>query len=137
MKRLLLSLTVALLAGPAFADIQDPPMHEQNAVRKLGRGWANFLYSSSEIANTMQRETELNGDAAGAAYGFTKGVGRWVVRMGAGVYEIFTFPFPINHRSYRPVLRSNVPWVSGGYEEFPSEFGFQARKRYTTTSDRY
>ena len=137
MKRLLLSLTVALLASSAFADIQDPPMHEYGATRKLGRAWANILYSSSEIANTMQRTTELEGDAAGASYGFIKGFGRMAVRMGAGVYEFITFPFPVNHRSYRPVLRSNIPWVSGGYEEFPSEFGFQARKRYTTTSDRY
>jgi len=137
MKRHLLSLTVALLAGPAMADIQDPPMHDQNPTRKLGRAWANILYASAEIPQTMQRQTELNGDSAGAAYGFVKGMGRMAVRMGAGVYEFLTFPFPVNHRSYRPVLRSNVPWVNGGYEEFPPEWGFQSNKRYTTTSDRY
>lgn len=137
MKRLLLTLTVALLAGPAFADIQDPPMHDYGPTRKLGRAWANILYSSSEIAQTMQRTTELEGDSAGASYGFVKGVGRMAVRMGAGVYELFTYPFPVYRRSYRPVLRSNIPWINGGYEEFPPEFGFQARKRYTTTSDRY
>lgn len=137
MKRLLLSLTVALLAGPAFADIQDPPMHEYNSTRKLGRAWANLLYSSSEIATTMQRVNELEGNSAGATYGIIKGVRRWAVRMGAGVYEFVTYPFPVNRRSYRPVLKSNIPWVQGGYEEFPPEFGFQSRKRYTTTSDRY
>ncbi len=137
MKRLLLSLTAAALAGTAFADIQDPPMHDYTAARKLGRGWANFIYSPSEIITTMHRVNELEGNSAGATYGLTKGIGRWVVRMGAGVYEIFTFPFPTNHRSYRPVLRSNIPWVNGGYEEFPPEIGFQTRKRYTTTSDSY
>jgi putative exosortase-associated protein (TIGR04073 family) len=137
MKRLLLTLSVALLAGQAFADIQDPPMNEYNATRKLGRAWANMLYSSSEIGMTMQRVNELEGNSAGATYGFIKGVGRWVVRTGTGIYEFVTFPFPINRRSYRPVLRSNIPWVNGGYEEFPPEFGFQTRKRYTTTSDRY
>lgn len=137
MKRLLLSLAVLLLAGPAFADIQDPPMRDHNATRKLGRAWANILYSSSEIGMTMQRVNELEGNSAGATYGFIKGVGRWGVRFGAGIYEFITYPFPLNRRTYRPVLRSNIPWVNGGYEEFPPEFGFQSRKRYTTSSDRY
>lgn len=137
MKRHLLSLSIALLASTAMADIQDPPMHDHGPTRKLGRAWANFLYASAEIPQTMQRVTELEGSSAGAAYGFVKGFGRMVVRMGAGVYEMFTFPFPVNHRSYRPVLRSNVPWVNGGYDEFPPEWGFQTKRRYTTTSDRY
>ena len=137
MKRLLLSLTATVLASTAMADIQDPPMNDHNATRKLGRAWANILYASAEIPQTMQRVTELEGDSAGASYGFTKGLGRMLVRMGAGVYELVTHPFPVYKRSYRPVLRSNVPWINGGYEEFPPEFGFQSKRRYTTTSDRY
>ena len=137
MKRLLLCLTATVLASTAMADIQDPPMHDYNAARKLGRGWANFLYASAEIPQTMQRVTELEGDSAGAAYGFIKGFGRMAVRMGAGVYEIFTYPFPTYRRSYRPVLRSNIPWINGGFEEFPPEWGFQTKRRYTTTMDRY
>lgn len=112
-------------------------MHEYNATRKLGRGWANFLYASSEVGVTMQQVNELEGNSAGATYGFIKGFGRMVIRMGTGVYEIFTYPFPVYKRSYRPILRPKVPWVNGGYDEFPPEFGFSSRKRYTTTSDRY
>lgn len=137
MKILLLSLSVALIAAPVMADIQDPPMREYGPTRKLGRAWGNLLYSSSEIAVTMQRTSDEDGNAAGASYGFIKGVGRWVVRMGAGVYEFATFPFPVNRRSYRPVLRPNIPWVNGGFEEFPPEFGFQSRKRYTTSYGHY
>ncbi len=137
MKRLLLSLTATVLASTAMADIQDPPMHDHNATRKLGRAWANILYASSEIPQTMQRVTELEGSNAGAAYGFTKGLSRMFVRMGAGVFELITHPFPVYKRSYRPVLRSNVPWVNGGYEEFPPEWGFSSKRSYTTTMDRY
>ena len=137
MKRLLLSLTATLLASTAMADIQDPPMHEYNATRKLGRAWGNILYSFSEVGMTMHRVNELEGNSAGATYGVVKGFGRWGVRFGAGIYEFITFPFPMNRRSYRPVLRSNIPWINGGYEEFPPEFGFQTRKRYCTTSDVY
>ena len=137
MKRLLLALTVAAFASPAMADIQDPPMHDHTPARKLGRGWANFLYASAEVPQTMQRVHELEGSSAGATYGFVKGFGRMFVRMGTGVYEIFTFPFPVYNRSYRPILRPSVPWVNGGYDEFPPEWGFQSKKRYTTTSDRF
>ena len=137
MKRLLLSLIVAFVAGSAMADIQDPPMHAYTSTRKLGRAWANILYASAEIPQTMQRQMALEGDNGGVAYGFVYGVGRMAVRMGTGVYEFFTFPFPTNRRSYRPVLRPKVPWVNGGYEEFPPEWGFESKKRYTTTSDLY
>jgi len=137
MKRLLLSLTVILLASQVFADIQDPPMRNQNSTRKLGRGWGNILYSFSEVFDTMQRVNELDGNAAAWSYGWVKGVRRWATRMGAGVYELATFPFPTNRRSYRPVLRSNIPWVNGGFEEFPPEFGFQSRKNYSTVYARY
>ena len=137
MKRLLLSLTATLLASTAMADIQDPPMADHGPTRKLGRAWSNILYASAEIPQTMQRVTELEGDSAGATYGFVKGLHRMVVRMGTGVYELVTYPFPVYRHSYRPMTRSNVPWINRGYEEFPPEWGFQTKRRYTTTSDRY
>jgi putative exosortase-associated protein (TIGR04073 family) len=86
---------------------------------------------------TMHRVNDLEGNSAAATYGVVKGFGRWGVRFGAGIYEFVTFPFPLNRRSYRPILRPTIPWVNGGYEEFPPEFGFQTRKRYTTTMDSY
>jgi putative exosortase-associated protein (TIGR04073 family) len=137
MKRLLLSLTAILIAGATFADIQDPPMREYTATRKLGRAWANMFLGSSEIPTTIQREINLDGDSAAASYGLIKGVGRTFVRMGVGVYEFVTFPFPTYKRSYRPVLRAKVPWINHGYDEFPPELGFEARKRYTTLYDNY
>ena len=137
MKRLLLSLTVTLFAATAMADIQDPPMREYNSTRKLGRAWANILYSSSEIADTMERVAALDGNAASWSYGWAKGVRRWAARVGAGVCELVTYPFPTNRRSYRPLLRSNIPWVNGGFEEFPPELGFQSRKNYCTIYARY
>ncbi len=112
-------------------------MNDHTPARKLGRAWANILYASAEVPTTVQRVTELEGDSAGGSYGVVKGFGRMFVRMGTGVYELITWPFPVYKRSYRPILRPNVPWVNGGYDEFPPEMGFQAKRRYTTTSDRY
>ena len=79
----------------------------------------------------VRAELEGVGDAG------VKGFGRMFARMGMGVYEIFTYPFPVYKRSYRPILRPSVPWVNGGFDEFPPEFGFQSKRRYTTTMDRY
>jgi putative exosortase-associated protein (TIGR04073 family) len=137
MKSLLLSLIAASVAVPAMADIQDPPMHKYDSTRKLGRAWANILYASAEIPLAMKRQTDLETDSAGAALGFVIGVRRMAARMGSGALEFLTFPFPLNHGSFRPMLPSKIPWVNGGYEEFPPEWGFQSRKRYCTTSDGY
>lgn len=137
MKRLLLSLAVTLIAGQALADIQDPPMNDYGPTRKLGRAWANMICAPTEVFSTVSRVNGLEGNSAAVTYGFVKGVSRMFVRMGVGVYEFVTYPFPTNRRSFRPVLRSNIPWVNGGYEEFPPELGFQSRKRYSTVYESY
>ena len=56
---------------------------------------------------------------AALSYGVIKGFGRWFFRFGAGWYEFATFPFPTYKGSYRPFYRPNIPWIHGGWEEFP------------------
>jgi hypothetical protein len=53
-----------------------------------------------------------------------------VARFHYGIYEIVTFPFPTHNGSFRPPYRSNIPWIHGGYTEFPPEIGWQTRKTY-------
>ena len=137
MKRLLLSLTAVLVAGTAMADIQDPPMNDQGPTRKLGRALANIVGGMTEVPTTISRVNDLEGNAAGASYGVLKGFGRFFFRMRAGVHELVTFPFPVYRRSFRPPYKSNIPWVNGGYEEFPPELGFQSRKPYCTITGAY
>ncbi len=52
------------------------------------------------------------------------------MRMGAGFYEVVTFPAPTYRKSYAPALPSVAPWVQGGFEEFPPELGFESRFNY-------
>jgi putative exosortase-associated protein (TIGR04073 family) len=130
MKRLLLSITAVLVTGIAMADIQDPPMNDQGPTRKLGRALANLLAGFSEVPVTMARVNDLEGNSAAATYGLVKGFGRFLARAKNGVDELLTFPFPIYRRSFRPPYRSNIPWINGGYEEFPPELGWQTRKQY-------
>ena len=131
MKTLLSLSLLAFLSVSAFADIQDPPMNDYGPTRKLARGLANLALAGTELVQTPAEMNEREGNAAGLLYGSTKGFGRFVFRMGMGIYEIATHPFATYKGSYRPPYKSNIPWVNGGYEEFPPELGFESRYRYT------
>ena len=111
------------------ADIQDPPMVRQGPVRKLGRGLSNMFESGSEVITSLDQVNESEGNAA-VWYGLTRGVTRSLTRFGVGIYEVLTFPFPTTRGTYGPVLRKPIPWVHGGYEEFPPELGFETRFDY-------
>lgn len=129
-------LTIAALAGLstlAVADIQDPPINDYGPTRKFGRGIANVAFAATELVQSPVVMNEREGNAAGFTYGVVKGIGRFFFRIGMGVYEITTHPFPTYKESYRPPYKSNVPWIHGGFEEFPPELGFETRLRYVRT----
>jgi putative exosortase-associated protein (TIGR04073 family) len=131
MKTLLSISILSLLTLSAFADIQDPPMNDYGPTRKLGRGLSNLAFASTEIVFNPAVMNEREGNAAGFFYGGVKGFGRFFYRMGIGLHEIATHPFATYKGSYRPPYKSNIPWINGGYEEFPPELGFESRYRYT------
>ena len=118
------------LAASAVADIQDPPANDYGPTRKLGRGIGNFLYASSELPVSVCNVNKEEGNAAAASYGVVRGLGRSTARHFVGLFEIFTFPFPIWHDSYRPVLPSDIPYIHAGYSEFPPELGFETKYPY-------
>ena len=80
------------------------PAHAQDAMSKLGRGIANVSTAWVEVPKnvneTIDREKNF---AAGMTRGLGRGVGKAVLRVGAGLYEIFTFPFP-GEDDYEPFL---------------------------------
>ena len=80
---------------------------------------------------------EREGNASAATYGVLKGFGRVFYRFGFGWYEFFTFPFPTYKGSYRPFYRGNIPWIHGGYEEFPPELGFKTEYNYVQEETSY
>ena len=115
----------------ASADIQAPPMTGMGPTRKLGRGLSNLLYGITELPVTIAKINDQEGNSAALGYGVVKGLGRSLFRFGVGWYEIVTFPAPCYKSSYRPPYRSNIPWIQGGYEEFPPELGFESRYEYS------
>jgi putative exosortase-associated protein (TIGR04073 family) len=129
-KYLFVALIGTGLAANALADIQDPPGNDYGPTRKLGRGVSNFLFASSELPDTVCKVSKTEGNVAAAGYGVVRGLGRSTARHFTGLYEIVTFAAPTHHDSYRPVLRSDIPWIHGGFSEFAPELGNESKYPY-------
>src|SRR3954454_24497674 len=100
MKTILALAAIISLGTGAFADIQDPPSNRYGPTRKLGRGISNLLFGVAELPATIARVNEREGNSAAAGYGVVRGVGRSCMRIHAGLFEIFSFPFPVHRGTY-------------------------------------
>jgi putative exosortase-associated protein (TIGR04073 family) len=129
-KRLLLALIGMVFAANARADIQDPPGNDYGPTRKLGRGFSNFLFASSELPDTVCKISKAEGNVAAASYGVVRGLGRSTTRHATGLLEIFTSPIPLWHNSYRPILPNDIRWIHAGYSEFAPELGSESKCPY-------
>ncbi len=76
---------------------------EQNPATKLGRGLANILTGWVELPKNIYETSVEENVLSGLTMGLAKGIGMTIVRTGAGVYEVVTFPFPIPE-DYLPVM---------------------------------
>ncbi len=73
--------------------------------QKLGRGVANtfeFL-RAGEMRRSVEQATLFDSPEAGATTGVIRGFDRTLGRMGLGIAEIVTFPFPNYGKSYEPI----------------------------------
>jgi putative exosortase-associated protein (TIGR04073 family) len=131
MKKLLCFLLITCVTAVVYADIQDPPANDQGPTRKLGRGISNVLYGSTEFWTTLCIINNGEGNAAAGSYGIVKGLGRTFARFWTGLYEIATFPIPTTNGTYRSPLKSDIPWIHGGYSEFPPELGWETKYNYS------
>lgn len=135
-KRTLLLLAGALTMGSlAFGDIQSPPGGHWNWSRKLSRSLANLAYGTTEIPITWKKVERADGVNAAFTSAIVDGTVRSVVRVGYGLFELVTFPFPAYKGGYRPPYykKDNMDhWH--GYEEFPPQVGFMSQTRYCRTA---
>lgn len=90
----LVMVVVLAIASSSYA--QDP-------AKKLGRGLANILTGWVELPKNIYDVSVEDNPLAGLTIGLAKGIGMTIVRTGAGIYEVVTFPFPIPE-DYGPVL---------------------------------
>ena len=106
--KLLIGLVAVLLLGSLAvqADTDQTPKG-QNALRKLGRGFANVLFGVIEVPNQITKASSEQGGGA-IPYGVGKGFVRWIGRELVGVYEIVTFAVPVP-KGYKPVMKPEFP----------------------------
>lgn len=135
-KRILLLLVGSITVGSlAFGDIQSPPGGHWNWSRKLSRALANIAYGTTEVPATWKKVDRSDGTNAAFASAIAEGTTRSVVRLGYGLYELVTFPFPSYKGSYRPPYykKDNMDgWH--GYEEFPPQVGIISQTRYVNSN---
>ena len=77
--------------------------YAQDAAKKLGRGLANVLTGWVELPKNIYDTSVEENALSGMTMGLAKGLGMTIVRTGAGVYEVVTFPLPVPE-DYQPVL---------------------------------
>ncbi|MGZ5553940.1 MAG: exosortase system-associated protein, TIGR04073 family [Chthoniobacterales bacterium] len=130
MRSLLAAALLLAFAALCRADIHDPPSNDYGPTRKLGRGLSNLVWGLSELPYQTAKVNDVEGNSAGASYGVVRGVGRSVMRIGAGLFEIFTFPVPAARGTYYPVLPDDTKWIHAGYSEFPPELGNESKYKY-------
>lgn len=131
MKKIVLILLTFSIVSTGLADIQSPPGAKYNRMRKLSRAVANIVYGFNEIPATWRRTNDSEGSSVGASHGLLNGGKRSIVRLGFGVYEFLTFPFPTYKDSYRAPGKK-IWWdLNHGYSEFPPELGFRSEFDYT------
>lgn len=87
----------------AFVGLMAECAEAEGPITKLGRGLANTLTGWYEIPKEMMSVTETDGDMKGLFVAPFVGLWKGLVRTGAGLYEILTFPIPLP-ADYEPVV---------------------------------
>jgi putative exosortase-associated protein (TIGR04073 family) len=102
----LAALVTVLSAGSAFAGADEVYRQQSDATKmmhKLGRGVTNVLTCWVEWPRNVAIEWEKTDPATGLILGTVKGFGWGFARFATGIYETFTFPFPVPE-GYEPML---------------------------------
>ena len=77
--------------------------YAQDMTRKLGRGVGNILTGWIEVPKNIAVNWEKTDPFTGLVVGSIKGIGWSWTRTVSGIYDVFTFPFPVPE-NYRPLM---------------------------------
>jgi len=102
----MVALSLILMAvQPAEAE-----MDGGRALLKFTRGFVNIVTGWVEIPKRIYETSQTAGTAAGFTWGTLRGIGYGFVRTVAGLYELFTFPFPAPP-NYEPVIQPEYVFI--------------------------
>lgn len=106
MKKIIPVLCLMLMLSAAVADaalVQE--MNSTKALEKLGRGVANVATSPGEFINQIPPAMEQSPDyLTGSVVWLGRGLGYMLLRLGSGLYDLATFPFP-GKTKYEPIMK--------------------------------
>ncbi len=104
-----------LFGGFARADFFDKfKMQHYSWGDKLGRGVVNIVSSPVEIARQIQVTSSEQSLLAGWTIGLLGGLGQGFLRFGAGVIDLFTFPFNFPASDKGPLIHPEYVWEKPG-----------------------
>ena len=81
---------------------------------KLKRGALNVVMSPVEVAREIHVTTEEKNLLVGWTVGLAKGLGEGLVRFGAGVIDLLTFPFNFPEGRKAPLVDPEYVWQRPG-----------------------
>jgi len=82
----------------------------ESMLNKLGRGLTNITTGVLELPFAIDTEINETGVYKGIPFGIIKGLVRSTVRVGAGVYEVISFPIEVPE-DYAPILEPEFVFV--------------------------
>lgn len=103
-----LCLSLADPAG-ALAEEQSPPAVPARIGTKFVRGLANLVTGVGEFPKQIYLIGKNEGWVQGTFRGPVEGLGMFIARSVAGVYELATFPIPVPP-GYQPMLLPEYVW---------------------------
>jgi putative exosortase-associated protein (TIGR04073 family) len=102
----LAAFVLVISQGAAYAaagEVYRQQSQTSQMMHKLGRGVVNVLTCWVEVPRNVAIEWERTDPATGVVLGIVKGFGWGFARLATGVYEVFTFPFPVP-ANYEPMI---------------------------------
>ena len=91
----LIAVMGAVCTNTASAAENNEPQWIMRPVEKLGRGIANVVFGVFELPMQWTAVTREEGGIAGLTKGTLKGICYVFARLGVGITDIVTFPFPL------------------------------------------
>ncbi len=106
MKKLALFLAALLTLSSVYAEASVvEKMNSNKALTKFSRGVTNVATSPGEFVTQIPTAMEQSPDyLTGFIMSLGRGIGYGLLRAGAGIYDIATFPFP-GPTDYKPIMK--------------------------------
>ena len=106
MRKFALFLAIMLVFVSAHAGAaEEGKMNSNKALTKFSRGVSNLATSPGEFVTQMPIAMEQSPDyLTGFVMSIGRGIGYSLLRAGAGIYDIATFPFP-GPTDYKPIMK--------------------------------